>query len=112
MVNFEEQRIQLYDSYRKRIRPRPELLNSLFRYLDDEHKDKKASSLPYKDRWDLIDVQLNETPAQTNDDDCGVFLCMFAYFLSMGRPLEFTQDDITKHGRDFLRLSILRDKVD
>jgi len=46
------------------------------------------------------------------DDDGGVFVCMFAYFLSLGQSLEFTQDDITNHGRNFVGLSLLRDEID
>lgn len=39
--------------------------------------------------------------------DCGVFICMFAYFLSAGRGLEFSQNE-TEHCRRFIALSILR----
>ena len=33
-------------------------------------------------------------PRQFNDFDCGVFLCMYADYLSEGSPLRFSQADM------------------
>jgi len=138
VIDFKEKKIQLYDSYHKKLRPRPALLNALSQYLLDEHEDKKGGPLPGKEDWELIDVQVQETPAQTDgkpigvdgcclfepkshcpfsstlsDNDCGVFICMFAYLLSMGHSLATCNpEDIFRHGRNFIAISILRHKVD
>jgi len=43
--------------------------------------------------WTVVGTA-SETPRQLNSLDCGVFSCYFANFLSVGEPLNFTQDDI------------------
>ena len=111
LIDFQEKKIQLYDSYRKKMRPRPNLLEGLLRYLKDEHQNKKGRPMDDEDSWNLIDVQINETPHQVGDNDCGVFICIFAYLLSKGRPLDFTQADITATGRQFVGISILQNKT-
>ena len=39
--------------------------------------------------------------------DCGVFVCMYAYFLSVDVELEFSQDDILL-GRQIIGAKLLR----
>jgi sentrin-specific protease 1 len=69
-------------------------LQSIFQYIKDEHEDKMKSPLPEADQWLLIPTQ-RDTPGQRNGYDCGVFTCMFAYFLSKKCPLVFSQEYIT-----------------
>jgi len=48
----------------------------------------------------------NEIPGQRKMSDCGVFLCMYAKYLSEVRPWDFTHKDVAK-----LRLMMVRDIV-
>lgn len=103
-IDFDHKRISLFDSYRNLLKPRRYLLWHLFHFLEIEHK-KKDLPIELSD-WDLIDVELTQ-PFQENDNDCGVFICIFAYLLSRGHGLQFFQKDITEYGRYFIGLSIL-----
>jgi Ulp1 family protease len=81
-------------------------LEGLMQYLKDEWRAKKGGELPNQDEWDLVTCKA-DTPQQRNGYDCGVFTCMFADFLSMGRPLAFSQQHITQC-RERIALSIMR----
>mmetsp|Transcript_23082 Transcript_23082/g.63998 ORF Transcript_23082/g.63998 Transcript_23082/m.63998 type:complete len:588 (+) Transcript_23082:59-1822(+) len=84
-------------------------LDALFNYIQDEHLDKKKSSLPDKEKWELVPTQRN-TPRQTNGYDCGVFTCMFADFLSKDTALVFSQQHINQC-RERIALSIMKGKA-
>jgi hypothetical protein len=84
----QERRLQFYDSMGGSGR---QYLVELERYFHDEHKDKKKSADP---RVWTLEPCTTDTPRQRNVVDCGVFVCMFAEFLSRDRPLTFSQDDI------------------
>mmetsp|Transcript_41431 Transcript_41431/g.63823 ORF Transcript_41431/g.63823 Transcript_41431/m.63823 type:complete len:95 (-) Transcript_41431:116-400(-) len=84
-------------------------LDSIFRYLQDEHKDKKGSPLPDIDDWQLIPTT-SDTPRQRNGFDCGVFTCMAADFLSKGCPLVYSQEHITQC-RERIALAIMKGKA-
>lgn len=49
------------------------------------------------------------TPKQRNGYDCGVFISMFCDFLSLGIPLTFQQEHVTKH-RNHIALAILHNR--
>ena len=57
-----EKRIQVYDSMGSSGR---RYLDAIFRYLDDEHMDKKKERLPDKDEWVLVETT-RDTPQQRN----------------------------------------------
>lgn len=82
-------------------------LNGLLRYLADEHRQKKRFFLS-QEEWTLI--QSNDTPLQDNTYDCGIFVCMLCDFLSLRRPLVFTQDHITRC-RQRIAVSIIEGRV-
>ena len=116
---MEEKRIQVYDSLGDNG---DKHLHNMYRYLKDEHLDKKKTELPGIGDWQLI-TTTKETPRQKNSKcylcwlsqnvfacqavwltlkdpvstkpgyDCGVFTCMFAEFLSKDYPLSFKQED-------------------
>ena len=128
-----EKRIQVFDS----LGGSGEMyLDAIFKYLQDEHQDKKKCPLPDPDAWDLIPT-LADTPRQLNGKlclhlsnmyvlqspltcksfaifaagfDCGVFTCMFADFVSNDYPLVFSQKHVTQ-GRDRIALSIMKGKA-
>ena len=101
---MKEKRIQFYDSMGGSGK---EYLNAIYRYLQDEHLDKKKCELPGD--WELRTCD-GSTPRQLNGYDCGVFTCMFADFLSTGSPFVFGQDHVT-HCRERIALAILNGKA-
>lgn len=80
-------------------------LEGILRYLKDEWTKKKGGELPDADEWNLV-FNTNDTPRQQNDNDCGVFICLYAYFLSLDYSLAFSQIHATMF-RDKLALYIM-----
>lgn len=83
-------------------------MKGLMRYLQDEWNDKKSGEFKDSDLWKLVPSG-DDVPVQPsgNDDDCGVFICMFADFISLNRPLTFNQEHITQC-RERIALSIMK----
>ncbi len=81
-------------------------IEGLMQYLKDEWSAKKGGDLPDADKWKLVACE-SDVPQQRNGYDCGVFTCMFADFLSLGRPLSFSQEHITQC-RERIALSIMK----
>jgi Ulp1 family protease len=66
-------------------------MDSILQYLVNEDKGQGCVK---KEEWTL--VPSNESvPKQENKSDCGVFICMFGYFISQDASLQFTQDNVT-----------------
>lgn len=80
-------------------------LAGLLRYLEDEHMRKKGHLLR-KEEWNLFSAH-SSTPQQENAHDCGIFVCMFCDFLSLRKPLVFTQDHISRC-RQRIAVSIMK----
>ena len=73
-INFHEKTITYYDSMGGGGR---NVLQILLRYLKDEHENKKHSSLPNPEEYQLISLGTS-IPQQSNESlDCGVFMCQF-----------------------------------
>jgi len=102
VVFMQEKRIQMYDSLGGSGRL---YIDALFKYIQDEHQDKKKVPLPDIDEWKLVTTE-RACPSQRNGFDCGVFTCMFADFLSNDCPLLFSQEHITQC-RERIALSIM-----
>jgi len=66
-------------------------LDAILKYLQDEHADKKKSSLDTSD-WKTVNEK--EIPQQMNGSDCGMFACKFADYLSRDARITFTQNDM------------------
>lgn len=62
VVFMQEKRIQMYDSCGG---PGMHYLENIFRYLKDEHQDKKKCPLPDADQWTLVPCT-TDTPRQAN----------------------------------------------
>ncbi|CAM4640626.1 unnamed protein product [Leuciscus chuanchicus] len=90
VIDFKSQTIQCYDSMGQR---HDEICHTLLKYLMEEHKIKKACCFEAS-RWTIGRMRTNAIPKQTNGNDCGVFICKYADFLSQGKPLTFRQCDI------------------
>ena len=99
---MQKKRIQFYDSMGGRGQS---YLENIFRYLQDEYRDKKQCVMPNVDEWELVPCT-SDTPRQRNCYDCGVFTCMFCDFLAQDCPLVFGQEHVTQC-RQRIALSIL-----
>ena len=100
---MQEKRIQFYDSMGD---DGMHYVEGIFQYIKDEHQAKHGAPLPDPDSWRLV-ACTRDTPRQLNGYDCGVFLCMFADFLSKGCPLLFDQTMITQC-RERIALAIMK----
>jgi len=85
-------------------------LEILLRFLSDESISKKRQVLN-TEGWSLIICDEKNTPQQRNNDDCGVFVTMFADFILDGISLmNFSQSDIP-HFRKRMCLHINEGKL-
>ena len=64
---------------------------ALASYLEEEHRDKRGSSL---DTSDWSKVIAKEIPQQMNGSDCGMFTCKFAEYISRRARFTFSQTDM------------------
>ena len=62
VASMQEKKIQFYDSMGA---PGTQYLKHIFRYIQEEHKDKKKAPLPDIDKWELITCT-PDTPRQGN----------------------------------------------
>lgn len=112
VVDMKNMEIKAYDSLRLSCRTE---LHTLMCYLKTEHVEKQQGVLSAN--WTLTDSNDNNIPMQGNGYDCGVFVCMYAFYLSMGRDLTFHQGTIdgdgnpATSGRAKIGCSILERKI-
>ena len=100
---MQERKIEVYDSLGESRRG---YLDIVFRYIQDEHADKKKVPLPDKKLWKLIPGNQRNMPQQDNNCDCGVFTCMAFDFLTQGYRVDFTTEQAAKY-RQRMALTIL-----
>uniref|UniRef100_A0A674BZC6 SUMO specific peptidase 1 n=1 Tax=Salmo trutta TaxID=8032 RepID=A0A674BZC6_SALTR len=62
----------------------------LLQYLQQESKDKKGKDLDTAE-WTLQSKKRNEIPQQMNGNDCGMFTCKYAEYVTKDKPITFTQ---------------------
>ncbi|XP_039543587.1 sentrin-specific protease 2-like [Pimephales promelas] len=70
-----------------------DICHILLKYLMEENKIKKTCCFEAS-RWTIGRMRTNAIPRQANGNDCGVFICKYADFLSQGKPPTFRQFDI------------------
>ncbi|NXP44011.1 SENP2 protease, partial [Heliornis fulica] len=63
---------------------------TLLKYLQEESLAKRNVEL-VASQWTCYSMKAHEIPQQTNGNDCGVFLCKFAEYISRDQPTTFTQ---------------------
>ena len=109
-------------------------MEGLLQYLKDEYRAMHDGEEMDATEWELVPCK-SDTPRQKNGEfylkvsacqetqyshschpfdisslvvgfDCGVFVCMFSYFISMDCSLVFDQDHID-HCRNIIALSIM-----
>ena len=71
------------------------------RYLRKEYSKRKNHDLNMK-HWKMETAK--NIPKQTNDDDCGLFICRYAEFLTRGANFSFNQE-----GMEYFRIKIVNE---
>ena len=92
VAHVRKQRLQYYDSLGGEGH---KYLNGLQLYLLDEAKKFRGvngvdQSLLDVANWEVVPGGQMLTPQQANCDDCGVFTCIFANYVSAALPFIFT----------------------
>jgi len=103
-VCFPQKSIKYYDSMGG---SNTNCLQLILKYLMLEHDDKKGEDY-HPSGWLLMNVK--NCPRQMNHWDCGVFVCMYAEYLSRDAPLNFSQQHMGKFRRQ-IALEIKRKKL-
>jgi len=103
-VCFQQKSIKYYDSMGGR---NFKCLKLILKYLMLEHEDKKGEYF-HPSGWLLMNVK--NCPQQQNFWDCGVFVCMYAEYLSRDAPLNFSQRHMDKFRRQ-ITLEIKKKKL-
>lgn len=88
IVDMRRKTVSYYDSMGK---PNVQCTEAIFRYLQDEHAEKKGSPFDTKG-WQLKCVR--DVPQQMNGSDCGMFSCTYAEFATRNAPFNFSQEDM------------------
>lgn len=90
-LRMAEQSFEFYDSMGRRNVP---CFRTLMKYLREEHMDKRRKPLHPDDMWECHFV--TGIPIQTNTNDCGVFVCLYAECLVRKSPFSFSARDIKR----------------
>ena len=91
--------IRAYDSFGG---PMHEYAQKMKEYLCMEEQKKKETTRDWH-----ITITTKETPKQVNGCDCGVFMCMFAYYISRNMPVRMVEPEGMDTDRAFIGLQIL-----
>ncbi|CAD7085464.1 unnamed protein product [Hermetia illucens] len=87
-INFKEKALKYYNSMGT---PNTRLLEVLADYLRLESLDKRKIPL---DTSEFVKENVQDIPQQTNGNDCGVFCCMYAEYISRDHNITFSQKNI------------------
>lgn len=96
VIDLKKQEFVYYDSMGGR---RPDILEHLAHWLEDESRDKRGVEIDCS-KWRRVFPK--DIPRQANGFDCGLFVLMYADRLGMGLPFEFHQ----RHMED-IRIKVL-----
>ncbi|KAL6057979.1 hypothetical protein STEG23_015848 [Scotinomys teguina] len=89
-IDLREKSIVYLDSMGQK---RQGILEMIFQYLQDESKARRNIDLNPLE-WKRSSKTAEEIPQQRNGNDCGVFTCKYADYISRGRPFTFSQQDM------------------
>ena len=88
VVDFRSPGVFYYDSMDGHNMP---ALSLILEYLKVEHLKKRKTEL---DARQYVREIVEDSPKQENEDDCGIFACKAAEFLSRDVTLQFSQQDM------------------
>lgn len=69
---------------------RPDVLQLIFHYLQDESQVRRNVELNPLE-WKQYSMAAEDIPQQKNGSDCGMFTCKYADYISRGQPITFSQ---------------------
>lgn len=88
-ANTASKRIDLYDSQGVTFK---KAAQNILKYIKMEAKEKQQTA--FQSGWKVF---VNEKiPQQTNENDCGVFVLEYCRCLALGKPLHFSQTDMSR----------------
>ena len=73
-------------------------VDRITQYMADEYDRLYKNDYPLKDKLRKNAVYPN-CPKQTNSWDCGVYVCLFGYYLAMEKKMNFSPEYVTKYRR-------------
>ena len=82
----------------------------LIQYLEDEWNAFGRRRVFNRLEWKVVKPGYGEIPRQTNNYDCGVYVCMYAYYVSRNLRINFLSRDIDIV-RQRLAYSIMKQKI-
>ena len=103
VIDMRNKEINYYDSLG---RTNYNCLFALEKYLSDESMDKSKKPLT----MDFKIKHMDNIPQQTNNSDCGVFVCKLAEYISGGADINFTQKNMPQF-RKAMVYEILQKKL-
>ena len=105
MVDFDNKIIRYFDS--GRYTNGAMYLRAMEEWLQKEWRASQQGEFP--SGWGRLETT-RDTPKQKSNCDCGLFLAFSANYLSVGAPLDFSQDDMA-HLRRRMTIDILHAKI-
>ncbi|NWZ89079.1 SENP2 protease, partial [Nesospiza acunhae] len=88
VVDLREKTIKYFDSLGRKG---DHICKTVLKYLEEESREKRNIELTASE-WTLHSMGTEEIPQQNNGNDCGVFVCKFADFISRDKPIIFTPE--------------------
>uniref|UniRef100_A0A8D2MIW7 Ubiquitin-like protease family profile domain-containing protein n=1 Tax=Zonotrichia albicollis TaxID=44394 RepID=A0A8D2MIW7_ZONAL len=88
VIDLREKTIKYFDSLGQKG---DHICKTVLKYLEEESREKRNIELTASE-WTLHSMGTEEIPQQNNGNDCGVFVCKFADFISRDKPIIFTPE--------------------
>ncbi|NWW42236.1 SENP2 protease, partial [Pedionomus torquatus] len=90
VMDFRENTVKHFDSMGQKG---DKICRTLLKYLQEESCDKRNMRMDLSE-WTIHSMGAPEIPQQQNGNDCGVFICKYADYVSQDKMMYFTQDDM------------------
>ncbi|OXB83463.1 UNVERIFIED_CONTAM: hypothetical protein H355_006310 [Colinus virginianus] len=88
VVDVRKKTITYFDSLGKKG---DKICETVLQYLQEESWEKQKVKLSCSE-WTLRNMEAHEIPQQSNGNDCGVFMCKYADYVSREKPITFTEN--------------------
>ena len=76
------------------VRSMTKIPRYLMQYLEDEWNEFPRKTKFNRLEWNVVQPGNSKIPRQTNNHDCGVYVCMYAYYISQQKSIKFLSSDI------------------